>query len=129
MNSTVTFKGIDKVVKNLSLSNQKVRDAIKFALEECGGDLLKEATKIVPLDKGTLQDSGKVSAVKKVSSNEMEISVGYNTPYAARLHEHPEYKFQQGRQGKYLETPLKQNVSKYKNGIVNEVKSALTGAL
>jgi len=35
--------------------------------------------------------------------------VSYDTPYAARLHEHPEYNFQNGRQGKYLEEPAMQN--------------------
>lgn len=34
-------------------------------------------------------------------------SFSYNTPYAARLHEHPEYKFQKGKKGKFLEDPLK----------------------
>lgn len=129
MNSTITFKGIEKVVANLSLSSNKVRNAIKFALENAGGDLLKESVKIVPHDKGTLQDSGKVAPVEKISADQMQVSVGYNTPYAARMHEHPEYKFQQGRRGKYLEDPLKQNVNKYKNGIVKEVKASLTGAL
>lgn len=29
--------------------------------------------------------------------------VSYDTPYAVRLHEHPEYNFQGGREGKWLE--------------------------
>jgi len=127
--SSISFKGIDKVVANLTLSAGRVRGAVKFALEEAGGDLLKESVKIVPHDIGTLENSGKVSPVEKISSDQMSVSVGFNTPYAARMHEHPEYKFQKGRRGKYLETPLKENVNKYKNGIVSQVKSSLEGAL
>ena len=105
--SSISFKGIDKVLANLTLSSGKVRSAVKFALEEAGGDLLKESVKIVPHDIGTLENSGKVSPVEKVGTDQMSISVGFNTPYAARMHEHPEYRFQKGRRGKYLETPLK----------------------
>ena len=32
----------------------------------------------------------------------------YDTPYAARLHEHPEYNFQHGRKGKWLENTNKE---------------------
>lgn len=36
--------------------------------------------------------------------------ISHNTPYAHRLHEHPEYKFQKGRKGKYLTDPLERNL-------------------
>ncbi|WP_402843785.1 hypothetical protein [Microbacterium sp. GXS0129] len=57
----------------------------------------------VPLDLGTLVGSG---AVEPASSPEDGAAITYNTPYAVRLHEHPEYNFQNGRQGKYVEEPL-----------------------
>lgn len=127
--ASIEFKGIEKVVMNLSLSSVKVKDAVKFALEEAGGNLLLEANKIVPFDKGTLQNSGAVTPVNQVSNDVMEVQVGYNTPYAARVHEHPEFRFQHGRQGKYLETPLKRNAKIYTDGIAKKVRSSLEGAI
>lgn len=35
--------------------------------------------------------------------------ISHNTPYAHRLHEHPEYRFQKGRKGKYLTDPIIKN--------------------
>lgn len=58
-----------------------------------------------PLDLGTLIGSGTVDPAK---TPEDGAAVVYDTPYAARLHEHPEYNFQGGRQGKYVEEPALQ---------------------
>lgn len=55
-----------------------------------------------PLDLGTLIGSG---TVEPAQTPEGGSTVVYDTPYAAHLHEHPEYDFQNGRQGKYVETP------------------------
>lgn len=60
---------------------------------------------LVPHDKGVLQNSA------SVEPHTGYVLVGFNTRYAARLHEHPEYNFQKGRQGKYLENPIKWNLS------------------
>ena len=59
----------------------------------------------VPHDTGMLQTSGAVDD----GFDKNERIVGYHEPYAARLHEHPEYRFQKGRKGKYLEDPIKNN--------------------
>lgn len=64
--------------------------------------LLALSSARVPLDQGTLMGSG---TVIPATSPEKGAAVVYDTPYSARLHEHPEYNFQNGREGKYLETP------------------------
>lgn len=64
--------------------------------------LLALSSERVPLDIGTLMGSG---AVQPSTSPDDDAAVTYDTPYAARLHEHPEYNFQGGRQGKYVEDP------------------------
>ena len=48
-----------------------------------------------------------------------EISISYDTPYAARLHEHPEYNFREGREGKWLENALNER----REDLVNYMKS------
>ena len=89
------------------------------AVGEAGDELLRLSTMEVPHDTGTLQNSGNVAKKK------LEAVISYNTPYAVRVHEHPEYRFQKGRKGKYLEDPLKNNVSKFKSIISNRIKAGL----
>ena len=60
------------------------------------------SNEVAPLELGTLIGS---STVVPAVSPEEGAAVVYDTPYAVRLHEHPEYNFQNGRQGKYLENP------------------------
>lgn len=68
--------------------------------------LMALSTAVAPLEIGTLIGS---AAVTPAEDPEEGAIVSYDTPYAARLHEHPEYNFQNGRQGKYLEEPAMQN--------------------
>ncbi len=79
------------------------KTAVSASEEDVANELLRLSQEQVPLDEGTLQNSG---AVDKLQGDTV---VGYHTTYAARLHEHPEYRFQKGRKGKYLEDPIVQN--------------------
>ena len=76
------------------------------ALTDIGDEILRLSTFQVPHDTGLLQTSGKVESG---IMDKNDVVVGYNKVYAARLHEHPEYHFQKGRKGKYLEDPIKLN--------------------
>lgn len=60
----------------------------------------------VPFEIGTLSASGHVV---NATDTDTGAAVIYDQPYAARLHEHPEFNFQGGRKGKYLEDPAVQN--------------------
>lgn len=104
---------------------QKALSAIDKAalrgINDVASEILRLGTFEVPHDKGILQGSGHVEP----RSNNTVI-VGYNTVYAARLHEHPEYRFQKGRKGKYLEDPIKNNLSIFKGFIENAVRMAFT---
>ena len=71
-------------------------------------ELMRLSQQQVPHDEGTLQNSG---TVEMDSDWHRGVIVGYHTPYAAHLHEHPEYHFQKGRKGKYLEDPLMDNAN------------------
>lgn len=97
----------NKVGKLLNL----VDDRTKKANSDVASEILRLSQREVPHDKGTLQNSGHVEP----SLPSLEVIVGYNTVYAARLHENPEYHFQAGRKGKYLEDPIKNNLSIFKN--------------
>ena len=79
------------------------------AVRDIASEVLRLSQREVPHNVGTLQNSGFVDDVKNGES-----IVGYNTVYAARLHEHPEFKFKKGRKGKFLEDPIKNNIRQFK---------------
>lgn len=82
---------------------KKVADQVPKSLFDTGYEIMRLSQKEVPHDEGTLQNSGTVEAVQD------DVVLGYHTKYAARLHEHPEFRFQKGRKGKYLEDPIRNN--------------------
>ena len=81
--------------------------------------LLALSAAVAPLDIGTLIGSG---TVEPATDSETGAAVVYDTPYAARLHEHPEYNFQGGRQGKYVEGPAMENKGELGEIIRREVR-------
>lgn len=97
----------------------KAKENLKEAVHKIGDELLRISTKEVPHDEGILQASGRVDKEPE------QAIVSYNTKYAARLHEHPEYKFKKGRKGKYLQDPLLQNFDLWRSIIRGLVSEAL----
>lgn len=75
------------------------RAAAAAGLLEAAEALLEEANRTVPFDTGALMRSGESS----LDREKLVSAVSYDTPYAVRLHEHPEYRFRRGRRGKWLE--------------------------
>jgi hypothetical protein len=104
---------LDKIAEKVDKIEMK-------ALTEMGDELLRLSNHEVPHDTGALAATGAVEP----EGNDTVI-VGYHTPYAARLHEHPEYKFQKGRKGKYLEDPLKHNLSRWLEVYANQLEQAI----
>ena len=82
----------------------KITQAVQHAVDQVANEILRLSSFEVPHDTGMLQSSGHVE-----TQTDKSAIVGYNKVYAARLHEHPEYRFQKGRKGKYLEDPIKHN--------------------
>lgn len=94
------------VTANLpNLSSALEKGAQKGVLD-AAFEALRLSQMEVPHDEGTLQNSGTVEVL-----NNGDIVLGYHTPYAARLHEHPEYNFQRGRKGKYISDPINRNAA------------------
>lgn len=97
-----------------------IQTAARVGISKIGNEALRLASFEVPHDKGMLQSS---SATEPV--NDTEIIIGFNKVYAARLHEHPEYRFQKGRKGKYLEDPIKHNLNAFLGFMQSEVNDVL----
>lgn len=97
----------------------EVEKATELGVRTVAQELLRLSQLEVPLDKGRLMGSGHAQ-----SEGNNEWSVGYYTVYAHRLHEHPEYNFQNGRKGKYLEDPLKRNRALFLEVLSKTIKAA-----
>jgi len=112
-----------QVMMNLENLEKAVEDGVPKQVLDLGFEVLRLSQHEVPHDEGTLQNSGTVEEVRG------EVVVGYHTKYAARLHEHPEYRFQKGRKGKYLEDPIIRNEQalgiKFARGMGGEIGKAI----
>ncbi len=86
--------------------------------------VLQQSVEIVPLLEGTLERSG---AVSPANAESLTAAVSYDTPYAVRQHEDLTYHYPNGRQAKYLETPLNASVDTGKALVAEEIHAALTG--
>lgn len=113
-----------QVFDGLKRLSAKTLEAAKLGLRESGEELLRLSIMEVPFRYGWLQQTGTVDA-SGIDDGTPEVVIGYNTPYAARLHEHPEYHFGNGRKGKYLEDPLVRNLSVFQQFIQEKINAAL----
>lgn len=113
----------DQVQMNLSNMQRFAKTAPLKRLMDIGYELLRLSQRQVPHDTGMLQNSGNVETVGD------DVVVGYHRPYAARLHEHPEYRFQRGRKGKYLEDPLRENLDVFAKHLGNDFAADLRAVI
>ena len=109
------------VTSNTYQVGDDISAGLVLGLNKAAERLLALSSVEVPLEIGTLQASGQV---ERAASPDEGSAVTYDTPYAARLHEHPEYNFQGGRKGKYLESPALHNKDELGALIAAEVRRA-----
>lgn len=105
METSVTVDS-SSVMAKLKKLVKGVAPAAAYSNMDIALELLRLTQLEVPHDEGTLQDSG---TVDQLPGSE-DVVLGYNTLYATRMHEHPEYRFQKGRKGKYIEDPIMRNL-------------------
>lgn len=113
------LKGLDKMEKDLD-------SFVDNSLHEMADTLLLLSRAEVPHDEGVLQGSGNVAKQGK------DWIVSYNTPYALYQHEgvradgtHRIVNYQKGRKGKYLEDPLKLNLSRWQGIFAKEMSKLI----
>ena len=118
-------------------------NASKKAVEKMGVKLLEKSMPLAPLDTGELRESGYVKSngqtiakgtksgsvnvlgSTKDTGNNVEVEVGYNTPYALRQHEEFPNKRTAGTTWKYLENPLKENLNGLITDLENDIKKVI----
>jgi hypothetical protein len=142
LNFKLIVEGIDETIENLDLYDRKTINAANHAMVENTESLLGKSMRIVPHDEGMLEGSGSARVQNQEVAHGMDDGqliqtgvappvlpgaiitgeVSYNKPYAARQHEELSYQHKEGRQAKYLETPLKEFNKKFAQNIADAVK-------
>ena len=74
--------------------------AINLMAHSIGGEAQREA----PVEEGTLRGT---MAVEEATPLDLEATISFSTPYAARQHEELDWKHPKGGKAKYLEDPMK----------------------
>jgi len=97
----------------------------KIALKKVAESLLYEANKDVPHMEGTLERSGDFSVEETPKG--VAGTVFYDTLYATRLHENPQYNFNKGRKGKWLEDALNKMKPRYNRYLAKEYSIVFGG--
>lgn len=146
---TIDTKAFTK--KLTQLTKQATPKAIKKGMGQATLQVLNDAIEeqpTVPLREGTLRGSGSAfvnnelahtteakgdgsgtpatDANEAVKPTEYVGLIGFNTPYAARLHENPDYKFKEpGSGAKYLESKLSRFRKTYMRIIARVLKESL----
>ena len=117
--------GMDNLLSRLKRYERISMSAVERGMGKAAGQLMSDCvnkTPTVPIDEGTLRRSGSRRVEKK--TGKIIGVVGFNTPYAARLHENPQYNFTEPSSGgKYLESKLSRFGDRYFRIIAREVKA------
>lgn len=110
---------ISGFLRSIPVVTAAMHRAAEAGEDEVADEVLRLSQKEVPKDEGTLEGTG-------VADRDNEGAyVGYNTPYAARQHEHLEYAHQKGRKAKYLEDPIKLNTKALKGHMIDKIKGEM----
>lgn len=100
---------------------RRVQKERKSGVTDIANELLRLSQLEVPFDVGFLLQSG------NIEEDGEDYLVGYNAPYAAKLHENPQFKFGNGRKGKYLEDPMKRNLAFFRELLNNRLGEVYVG--
>lgn len=96
--------------------NKEMRQAAEAALGDAGEHLLEESNRTVPIEEGTLGRSG------EVSRDGLTVQVGYSGPYAVAQHERLDYRHDQGRRAKWLESTFKERANDVARMLANRLR-------
>lgn len=139
-------------IRKLGVFGEGVKRGARLGLAEALMQLLNDAVMEapgVPLDEGILRASGSVHVDGERTGTTEHLGQGgtpagevddptveggirgtaaFNTPYAARLHEHPEYRFKEaGTGGKFLTSKLDAHAEEYLEHIGERIKGETQG--
>lgn len=121
MAKIIKIDGFQEIYKNLGLIEEEITAAAFKGIKKLGEVILGESQKLVPVDTGTLKNSGTTRSNKL----EKSVTISYNTPYARKQHEDNTLNHPRGGQAKYLERPFNEKVGEAEGYIADELQKVL----
>ncbi len=109
----IVWKGDEVKADIKSVSAKALRNAAEF--------ILLQSNQNIPVDEGTLKNSGNTF----VDDDALEASVYYDTPYAVRQHEDMTIRHKNGRSAKYLENAYKNNIKQIQDYIADAIRTGV----
>jgi hypothetical protein len=94
--------------------------AALHGLRQAGELVLERSNRMVPLEEGTLERSGRVT-----DNGRDEVAVSYDTPYARVQHEDMTLRHDNGRSAKFLEKAHRQSRGEIAKLVAAAVRKAL----
>lgn len=124
MAGRVELHGLDDLIRQVDrgMDPQKTVERALFAEAQT---VLNESKKIVPVDTGTLKNSGRVER-PKVSQKETSIEITYGgaaAGYALFVHENPTARHAPGKTYKFLEIPAMAHADKFVQSVQDRIFS------
>lgn len=114
---------VSKFLRGVGEGRRRAMAAAARSVEVFGNHVIGKAQEITPVKTGALQNSGTVETPVTTRSS-VECTIGFNTDYAAAVHERLNAHHAQG-QPKYLETAMRQEARKLVPFVRAEVDKAL----
>lgn len=102
------------------IASVKIGDEGHKAVLKAAKRLLEKSNSRTPYEYGALVGSSGIRTYKGV------VYIFYDRPYAVRLHENPQFNFQGGRRGKWLEATLKEHVRDFVRWVGEPWRSGLS---
>lgn len=121
MAKIIKIDGFQEIYKNLGLIEEEITAAAFKGIKKLAEVILGESQKLVPVDTGTLKNSGTTRSNKL----EKSVTISYNTPYARKQHEDNTLNHPRGGQAKYLERPFNEKVGEAEGYIADELQKVL----
>lgn len=131
MNATVTWEGVDALIRKIDATPERTRKATASSLYRAAEAIMADSKEhYVPVDVGVLRDSGFVTLPEEVSGG-IQVTLGFGgaaQDYAVVQHEDLSLQHPHGGGPKYLERPLLDHGQRLLQTLAEDIRSELGGA-
>lgn len=81
MSVSIRVTGLDQATRVMRGARSGLHEALGLIVKDVADSIFADSQRLVPVDRGTLKDSGNVEL-----TGELSAAVGYSAPYAAAVH-------------------------------------------
>lgn len=119
---------VARVIRQMRTARHSSAEAARRGLDLAGEHLIGAAQDLAPVDTGALKASGTTEPAE-ASREGLTKTIGFNTTYAAAVHERLDANFNTTAnplaQAKFLETPMRERAEDVARFVANEIKGVL----